>query len=174
MVFIDDSFKCGFIYGIQINSAGANTHSPCFYVVYFCGLTKKTEKHWHVLAHLFFLLRELHLHTKSFNKELVKLVINQLLTSKTRCSIGIETVKLLLSGTRHQILFTFYYPSDFVPTFADKTQRILRRAFIRNILTVSWLYLALVIISQPKYIQSRELYFKTTKLQAIFQRQPGD
>lgn len=37
------------------------------------------------------------------------------------CRIGNETVKLLLSGRRHQILFSFYYLSDSGPTFADKT-----------------------------------------------------
>lgn len=47
-----------------------------------------------------------------------------------------ETDKLLIAGGQNQILFSFYYLTDFELTFADKTEHILKHIFTWNMLTV--------------------------------------
>lgn len=77
------------------------------------------------------------------------------------CRIGNETVKLLLSGRQHQILFSFYYLSDLGPTFADKT--ISLHIIIWNTPSLDCILPLLLLFSLPGNMQSRELYFKNHK-----------
>lgn len=78
------------------------------------------------------------------------------------CRIGNETVKLLLSGRQHQILFSFYYLSDSGPTFADKT--IFLHIIIWNTPSLDCvLPLLLLFFLCQGSVQSRQLYFKKHK-----------
>lgn len=122
----------------------------------FCGKRRTLL----VLANLFFLLRRLHLHTKSLSRDWWSSLLISSLHQSPDCCIGIEIVKLLLSGRQHQILFSYYYLTDFEATFADKTEHILRHTFICNtvsqsldfILPLLLLFLYLSICSQGNSI----------------------
>lgn len=127
-----------------------NTHKSFIYV---CIKTLAPWKGAFARPRSFVLLFQACIFTENHLTDWSKFLICSLHQRPDRC-IGIETVKLSLSGGWHQILFSFYYLSDFEPTFADET-------LSHKILSQSWLYIALIIIffpSLPMYMQSSELF----------------